>query len=301
MKEVDLNDLSSEVLETFFDSNDINNIEEIEVQPKKDKISLKRPQGTSNEMLLQEIKNGINVDKNKELLIRYNYPLAVSIAKRCKCFIPEEDKISYAVEGLLNSIHNFDPTKGVLFSTYASSAIHMMVMNKSNEHNSMIYVPRYVSVYNVNIRKFCNEYEKKHQSKASPELISKELGIDIDQVRLCLAFQVETTSLNSSSDDDSTSLIDTIPSHYSTETSDVFDIVVDMINELEDKEIEIISRIHGINGYTVETFESISSTGFFDKNGKQVTARSTLHYKYEAAMAKLKKAVRRKGLTIKDI
>lgn len=298
MKEVDLNELSAEIMETLFDESDIEQSKNI--KSTKDNISLKHPTGVTNEMLLNEIHNGINVKQNRELLIRYNYPLAVSIAKRCKCYIPEEDKISYAVEGLLNSIHNFDVTKGVLFSTYASASIYMTVMNMSNEHNNLVYIPRHVSVHNVNIRKFANEYEKKHGKKCKPELISKELGINVDTVELCLSFH-ETTSLDTPTSDDSTALIDTIASDCNVEQNDVDSIVLELMNELEPKEKEILSRIYGLNGYAPETYDSLISTGFYDKNGKRITVRGTLHYKFSTALEKLKRLVRLKGLTAKDV
>lgn len=298
MKEVDLNDLSTEILDTFFEDSDIENSQSI--KQTKDTISLKRPNGITNEMLLTEIHNGINVNKNRELLIRYNYPLAVSIAKRCKCFIPEEDKISYAVEGLLNSIHNFDVTKGVLFSTYASSSIHMTVMNRSNEHNNIVYIPRHVSVHNVNIRKYANEYEKKHGEKCKPDIIAKALNIDIDVVEICLSFQ-ETTSLDSPSSVENTSLIETIACDNNVDPNDVVDIVLELMNELDPKENEILSRIYGINGYKAETYDNLTKNGFYDNKGKKITVRGTLHYKFSTALEKLKRLVRLKGLTIKDI
>ena len=73
----------------------------------------------SENLLLIEKAQGGDKDAN-EALIKKNYPLAVSLAKRFTGRGTElEDLIQLALIGMLKAINSFDPERGCAFSTYA--------------------------------------------------------------------------------------------------------------------------------------------------------------------------------------
>ncbi|AIT14057.1 TPA: sigma-70 family RNA polymerase sigma factor [Escherichia coli] len=320
MKKLDLNTIAEEVLDECFSNEEVNTLEALDFVEDKDEnegkvqssfkynITLKRPPNVSNEDLIRDIQAGINVKKNTELLVRYNYGLIIDVASKCTCYIPFEDKISYGVEGFMRALKTFDLNKNVKFITYASSSIYMTVYNESSDANYMVHFPRYMSVHKIKVKRFCQEYMRKHGVRPTPEIISEGTGIEIQHVNNCLLFQSEYTSLDAPLDGvtDGT-LGDIIHSPASDFNLNVDSIraplryaINELTNELSTKEREIIQRVHGLGEYEPETLREIADNGFVDDNGKYVKSRSSIHRKYSEAMQKLKKLVLAKGYEYED-
>jgi RNA polymerase sigma factor (sigma-70 family) len=79
----------------------------------------------------------------RKQLVTSNLLLVVSIAKKytfknaCLMDLIEEGNL-----GLLHAVDNFDPDKGVRFSTYATWWIRLRITNAFQENNCIIQVPR---------------------------------------------------------------------------------------------------------------------------------------------------------------
>lgn len=319
MKKLDLNAISDEVLDECFANEEVNPLDAIEYSeviedepaPKKkysNNISVQRPAGVTNESIIADIRAGIDVKKNTDLLLRYNYGMIVDVASKCTCHIPFEDKIAYGVEGFMRALKTFDLSKNVKFITYASSSVYMTVYNESSDANYMIHFPRYISVHNIKVRRFNEAYQKEHGKRPTPELISESTGIELQHVKNCLLFQHAYTTLDAQlgSDSDGT-LGDILSSSTRDHNLNVDSIcaplryaINELVNELSTKEREIIMRVHGLGDYKDETLREIADNGFVDDNGKSVKSRSSVHRKYSEAIQKLKKIVLAKGYEYED-
>ena len=73
----------------------------------------------SNEEIVQEIQNGINVTENMELLYRQNMPLIRRFIKPYSHYENMEDLEQESYFGLFEATKNYDPNKEVKFITYA--------------------------------------------------------------------------------------------------------------------------------------------------------------------------------------
>jgi RNA polymerase sigma factor (sigma-70 family) len=318
VKKLDLNAISEEVLDECFASEEVNPLDAIEpaeiiedesyTPPKKYNVSIKRPAGVTNEDLIREIQAGINVKKNTELLVRYNYGLIIDVASKCTCYIPFEDKISYGVEGFMRALKTFDLSKNVKFNTYVSSSIYMTVYNESSDANYMVHFPRYMSVHKIKVKRFCHEYESKHGKRPTPEVISEGTGIEIQHVKSCLVFKSEYSALDAPLDGvtDGTlgDIIHSPARDYNLDADSICSplryAINELVNELSTKEREIVQRVHGLGEFEAETLREIADNGFVDDNGKCVKSRSSVHRKYTEAMQKLKKLVLAKGYEYED-
>ncbi|UTS53516.1 sigma-70 family RNA polymerase sigma factor [Escherichia phage UE-S1] len=316
MKKLDLNAIADEVLDECFSNEEVNTLDALDSVQDEDKvqsnfkfnISLKRPHNVTNEDLIRDIQAGINVKKNTELLVRYNYGLIVDVASKCTCYIPFEDKISYGIEGFMRALKTFDLSKNVKFVTYASSSIYMTVYNESSDANHLVHFPRYMSVNKIQVKRFCHEYERKHGCRPTPELISEGTGIEIQHVKNCLLFQSEYTALDAPldgvSDGTLSDILHTSDCDYNLNVDSIRAplryVINDLTHELSTKEREIIQRVHGLGEFNPESLREIADSGFVDDNGKCVKSRSSVHRKYSEAIKKLKKLVLEKGYEYED-
>lgn len=312
MKQLDLNTIAEDVLdETFIDKEALDTIsDDIEVEESvsppshRDNVSTKRPSGITNEYLLREIRDGINVKKNIDLLVRYNYGLIVDIARRCTCYIPYEDKIQYGVEGFMNAIHKFDLDRGINFSTYATSSVRQTVYNRANDMNRIVGLPRYMSVHNVEVQKFITNYVTKNGRFPNEVQIHEGTGIELAIVKRLVQFNSNTCSLDIRKNEDSeltlqdTMAGETMSHHLDAATlSDPFTDIMDILNcDLDPAEKELVARVHGICGYEEETLRGIVESGYIDAKGKEVNSRSAIHRRYNDIMEKIRKLAAKHGL-----
>ena len=153
---LNLDKINDEVLdECFYNDNDtfqyISTLDaevlnDDDIKPKKLKYKDVLPAGETNESIMLKIRNGIDVKKNTEIMVRCNSGLVYQQSKSCTCNIPFEDKLQYGYEGLLRAIKNYKPELNVSFSTYASSTIHTTLYNFGNNDVRLVTLPRYQSV-----------------------------------------------------------------------------------------------------------------------------------------------------------
>lgn len=317
MKKLDLNAIQDEVLnECFHNENEVpdGELTQLDIYDFEDakknskRISLPRPDNVTNESLIRDIRLGLNVKKNTELLVRYNYGLVVDISNRNTSIIPFEDKIAYGVEGLMKAIKSFDPDKGVMFSSYATAAIHMTVYNHGDDSMGVMQLPRYLSVHKIKIKTFINQYQNSYGKYPSAEVVSKETGIDIQHVKRCIEFSSSYTPIDKQVHDDSDMTLQDIiggtDRDHNLGASSLIGspkhIINEIVQELNSTDRELISRMHGLGDYEEESLREIADNGFYDAQGKRINSRSSVHRKYTEAMDRLRVLVQSKGIEAED-
>ena len=114
----------------------------------------------------------------KEKLINGNLKLVLSILKNYnRGNVNMDDLFQVGVIGLIKAIDNFDITYGLKLSTYAVPLIEGEIKRYLRDNTAM-RVSRSTKDLAYQIIKFKDEYLVNHGREATPEVISKNLGID---------------------------------------------------------------------------------------------------------------------------
>lgn len=214
--------------------------------------------------LLIKAKAGDEEAKNQ--LILSNLRLVVNIAKgyinKGLSFI---DLISEGNLGLIYAIEKFDITKGFRFSTYAvwwiKQSISKAVIVKGRE----IRIPSYKYDLLNKVNRYVMSRLKDEGNYPSVEEIAVELNIEADKIQdIIMDFQ-DPMSLSMQIGDD-IYLEDTLAQQedFSME-EEIFNEmgrkqVRDMVNQLEEREKEILKLRYGLDGYEIHTLEEIGNT-----------------------------------------
>lgn len=154
---------------------------------------------------------------SRDELIISHMPLAKFLVKRMAAHLPphldEEELMSAAVMGLITAAERFDPTRGVLFKTFAEQRIKGMLLD---ELRSQDWLSRSVRTKYKRLEKEFGTLRQRLGRDPTGEEVAKEMGLDLNQYNRLLeevhAFSI--VSLNESWEDDegsSGSLLDTVP------------------------------------------------------------------------------------------
>jgi RNA polymerase sigma factor (sigma-70 family) len=277
----------------------------------KIKQSVRSDQFISNEVLVRNVQQGIDVEKSKELLIMYNSGLVYTEAKNCTCNIPFQDKVQYGFEALMKAIYGFNTNFRTQFSTYATTAIRQHMYRNGNNDVRMVALPEHLSMNNIRIQAFIEAFMNDKASSGYPtnEQIAEGTGIDIRSVKRIMNYNSNLISmdatLNSHSGDEGSqhSLKDVITSDgddYNLDercvSPDFLSVMDTVLDELQEHDRVIIGLVHGIDGYRVHTFDEIISSGYIDGNGKYVTSKATLSRRYNEALDKVRRVIERKQI-----
>lgn len=145
--------------------------------------------------LFERVKQGD--EKAREIIIKSNLKLVVSVAKR-HVQTGEEflDLIQNGNLGLMKAIDRFDYTKGFKFSSYATWWIRHTIMREYQNKGRTVRLPVNILEKFDRIKKYEIEFENLYQRKPTIEEISKELGISVGRLNEIYAYQQEKISLN---------------------------------------------------------------------------------------------------------
>ena len=214
--------------------------------------------------LLIKAKAGDEEAKNQ--LILSNLRLVVNIAKGyINKGLSVIDLISEGNLGLIYAIEKFDITKGFRFSTYAvwwiKQSISKAVIVKGRE----IRIPSYKYDLLNKVNRYVMSRLKDEGNYPSVEEIAMELNIEADKVQdIIMDFQ-DPMSLSTQIGDD-IYLEDTLAQQEDCSMEEeIFNEmgrkqVRDMVNQLEEREKEILKLRYGLDGYEIHTLEEIGNT-----------------------------------------
>lgn len=330
LKKLNLDEIQEEVLDECFSgekktleeliSSDDEDLDDDSVQDTpseqgltidKIKQSVRADQYISNEVLVRNVQQGIDVEKSKELLIMYNSGLVYTEAKNCTCNIPFQDKVQYGFEALMKAIYGYNTNFRTQFSTYATTAIRQHMYRNGNNDVRMVALPEHLSMNNIRIQAYIESFMNDKSSSGYPtnEQIAEGTGIDIRAVKRIMNYNSNLISmdatLNSHSGDEGSqhSLKDVITSDgddYNLDercvSPDFLSVMDTVLDELQEHDRVIIGLVHGIDGYRVHTFDEIINSGYIDGNGKYVTSKATLSRRYNDALDKVRRVIERKQI-----
>jgi RNA polymerase sigma factor, sigma-70 family len=166
----------------------------------------------------------------KEKLINGNLKLVLSILKNYnRGNVNMDDLFQVGVIGLIKAIDNFDITYGLKLSTYAVPLIEGEIKRYLRDNTAM-RVSRSTKDLAYQIIKFKDEYLVNHGHEATPEVISKNLGID----EYLISYALDAMK-------DPSSIFEPIYNDV-TDTIYLFDQIADIKDKNSDKDMIISLR-----------------------------------------------------------
>lgn len=127
----------------------------------------------TNEELVEQIQNGVNVQENMGILYEQNIGFITNIVHTFSAYAEEEDLMQEAYIGLHKAVEGFDASKGFLFLTYAPHQIRHQcrryIEDYSRTNRIPVHMLQKISVY----KKLLAE----HHGNLTEEIVRDEIGL----------------------------------------------------------------------------------------------------------------------------
>lgn len=195
---------------------------------------------SDNKAYIEMSKNGD--ESATEELIRRNYALAASIAKRfCGRGVEYEDLIQLALIGMLKAIRTFDTERGTAFSTYAVPLI-MGEIRKFLRDDGMIKVNRQMRRNGAILMRCREEFMEREGREPHIEELAYLTGLSHDEISSALDSSRPVASLSEQIGDDPSLTIENTVEDTEHSMERIFDRIAlsDALERLPDNWRKII-------------------------------------------------------------
>lgn len=210
-----------------------------------------------------QARNGI--ESGRQRMIESNLRLVVKISRRyINRGLTLLDMIEEGNLGLIRAVEKFDPDLGFRFSTYATwwirQTIERAIMNQTRTIRLPIHVVKELNVY----LRAARELTQRLDHEPSAEEIAAMLDRPVADVKRMLGLNERVISMDTpvGADSDS-SMGDMIADVQVCDPSqllqdiDIKDNIAAWLEELPDKQREVVSRRFGLRGYESSTLEEV--------------------------------------------